>query len=729
MEKNVQKWKANVAKGKVKTARLYVERTSVTIFKYIIEETDGSITYKKLESDEEKSISFEIGVLPTRPTPGVFGAVLYARPFRVFKITEKGKNALEPTFGRGSEYKSSYFSNQEDAKVVIKLIISPNKQRNTKLIDIVDAERYLSEGYIQLKVFNEVYGTYDNRYDVPLSPGFPFLQFAALLNTLPPKGDQGLDFKIVKTIGEYMFNMYLRGRSPYMLPADISRRVSKPSILSTKQPSIIESQKEEFIKLFNKEYKNIMSAYRLGMLVMEYAGNPIYRLFINGPYGIDTNPPKDLKVAKKVILPIIFQILHVRAVMNKLGYIHMDIKTDNMVVISLRDSSLNNMYHTLTDKGDIKAPLFSIELPNSTFAGIEEERIVVNPLKEFQDSGELDGEEALILKVIDFGSASDKKKMLLKNISALGDETPSSLDVYLRKSTAYAYAYRPPEAYKNRRLLHRVYHLSDAYASGILIFDVVTGANVQYLASAVSVKRDWKKSYRISSMKKNWTDISDETDRGYLLLGYFVKHFLFECLTEMQLEDKIEKEEELLRLRRLYKENSEKFFIIKDTNYYEKIDWNDGGVISESQYERLIKDLKSDAWKSILRAYDRAPNEKNRKTFEYIVNSAHDYALKARNRIKTILGEEGIYMLLKVLTFDYEARPWAKEVLVEQLQQRGIFHYMVEKEEKYYERLKMLGSVKGVSRYNLGLYNVSLDIARPYSQRKFSNDDEEMRFN
>jgi len=202
-------------------------------------------------------------------------------------------------------------------------------------------------------------------------------------------------------------------------------------------------------------------------------------------------------------------------------------------------------------------------------------------------------------------------------------------------------------------------------------------------------------------------------ERGWLLLHYYIRYLLFVCLEEMRgggLKDR----KQYNILKKIDKDDYNKYFVIRDTNMAQYIDWNYGGVITQEQHRRLMELSLDEKQEEIT----RLGLSMSIKEFTQTIRSAGISASKAKERIKGILGEYGIYMILKMIHSDPLKRSWSKEVLVEQLGENGIFNYMIVPEHAYYDRLMTKGIVDGISTYNLGLYKLSLDIARPYSQAR-----------
>jgi len=722
MSKEDERFSINVPHGISRTKGPAIKRGSDTSVVVIIEEDkeSGLPNFAKIQPNEQKNISFDIDVLPKRPTPGVFGAVFFAKPFHVLRwnTSEQRFLPMEPTFGVETEYPQIYFRSSK-AKVVIKITIYPTVEANIKYLNSSLIRAYLTEGYTQMKIFNGVYGPRARRFDVPLSPAFPYLQFGTILNHLPPKGTDGekfLHFRIIETLGEYFFQMYESGRSPYELPRKVAAEVGSPESLRViTKKEMKSSLRKRFVQLFKNNYATLTNKYRMGMLVTEYSGKPLYSLFLRD---IFLNSPKgeDFSKMRKILLPLFFQLIHIRVVLNKLGVIHMDLKTDNILAIPLKEASEQNVYHTKTDNGEIKAPLFVLEVPHSTFANINEDKIVVNPYKTIEKDDLLDEDYVYIAKLIDFGSSVDKRKTIFETEQQITPER----DIFKRSSETYAYSFRPPESFIEKREGH-VYHLSDTFAMGILLLQLTIGTSVSILASVSSWKSNWSISYRNQWFVNDWKDVSKSNGKGYMLLHYFARHLLFVCLEDMKKSSKLFDEKKYESLKKMDKEDYNRFFMVEGVDFATYINWEDGGVMTKEQLEKLMGSLEGSG-KEFLEKYDLEVSESNRQHMLEHVKSAHLYFNKAKGRIKAILGEQGIYMLLKMLHFDARRRPWSKEILVEQLSSYGIFKYMVEDKDKYYERLRMLGT-KGVSRYNLGLYSVSLDIARPYSQSKLSGEE------
>lgn len=704
-EGEIQIWRANILDKSKRSSKDIRVLTPPTLFEVLVtEDEEGDINLTQVIVP--KSISFDIKVFPERPRPGSFGAVLFAKPFRVKEYDDDSGSflPLEPVFGRESEYPSSYFDT-EGGKVVIKITIEPEKFYNTEPVVQRYANTYLEEAVMQRKIFNAVYGPSEHRYDVPLSPCVPYMQFATIMKQLPSIGINGMDLRIRSTIAKYFFLMWKQNRGLYK----IMRNIGNVSAREKKD------KEREFITLFEQKgnYSLMRSSYRMGMVVQEYAGMSLDAVFLNkgAKYSefIRSSDALSLRLYKHVTLPVIFQMLYSRAVLNTLGYIHADVKSDNIVLMDLASAHKHSMYHTKTGrKGEVKHPLFTIDIPNSSFSYENSSRIIVDPFnvirtemkKEWRDS-------AMIVKIIDFGRTLDEKKNV---INSRETEVPKS-DVYKTGYYTFALAYRPPESFihssRNKKMY--VYHISDTFAMGVTIFEVVCGLSIGYIAEFATIQRGWEYAFGIYPRK--WNGIADK-QIGWMIFPSVIRHILFVCLDEIFSSGKGKKRREMGMLFDTLEIDESKYFRYDGEDYSQVINWDVDGLFTIRQRDEKLRQLKSEGMS--MATFNGA---KSVKEMESRIKGRYSNISKMKKRITYILGEEGIYMLLKLLHIDPLKRTWAKEALVEQLQSGGIFRHMIRPEEEYYKRLKMLG-YPGNTRYNLGLYKLSLDIARIYSQKK-----------
>jgi len=611
------------------------------------------------------------------------------------------------------EYPDRYFTSigEDRGKVVIKIVVEDKRKFNLPDLSSSILKQYLGEASRQTKLFNEVYGPQYSRKEIPLSPAIPYTHFGILANHLPQDDRTGRYFNqnIFSTLGEYFYNMKDNLYTTFDFTESDDETISKLRFI------------EEFRKNYNKGLR-MQGKYRMSMTVMEYAGKTLNSMFYTGQYSLMTKTSLPVDTLRRVLLPILFQLLHTRVLLNKLGYIHADLKADNVLGITLSQASIHNMYHTRTEgTGELKEPLFVIDIPPTSFASSiwsgSSNRIVVSPHKNFV--GNLDRGYAILIKLIDFGLSVDRKIDFEQNLTVSGDSATSG-DVSAQSNPAYARNYRPPEAYFQRgkisgeRIVH-LYHLSDTYAMGIVLLELVLGEYIMNLASYTSIANNWSLSYRKvvkGKLADAWTS-RRHGERGWLLLHYYIRYLLFVCLEEMRgggLKDR----KQYNILKKIDKDDYNKYFVIRDTNMAQYIDWNYGGVITQEQHRRLMELSLDEKQEEIT----RLGLSMSIKEFTQTIRSAGISASKAKERIKGILGEYGIYMILKMIHSDPLKRSWSKEVLVEQLGENGIFNYMIVPEHAYYDRLMTKGIVDGISTYNLGLYKLSLDIARPYSQAR-----------
>ncbi len=673
-------------------------------------EETGEVLLAQIAANRADEYKFDINVYPKRPTPGVFGAVMFARAFKLFQWRKAEHNYIPLE----REYPESYYRN-DNSKVVIKLVAMPRKETNIDPLTQKLLSEYLKEARIQKTIFNMVYGPKGQRKDIPLSPAFPNLQFAVMLNYLPPYNENSpiyMDKKIFETLARYFFTMYIRGWPLYCNPRGIAK-LKKIKSKSKSKSKIDEKAFKEYLKKFSNQYNTMKDKYRLGMMVTEYAGKTLRDVFLK-TYKLQQSktPVEDNMALSYILRPVLFQLLHIRVVLNKLGYVHKDLKGDNILVQSLAEASEQSLYHTRTDpiigNGELKVPLFSLDLPMFASEFGETEAILVNPLKKFQIDEELEMDHVYLVKLIDFGAASDRKK---KYQSLVQDNPTMEIDLSKTTSDTYAANYRPPESFIYDKQGH-VYHLSDTYALGILIIELVIGMYIFNLADVTSITFNWNNAYQKLPVNENPEWYSRCEEKANLFIHYYARKLLFVCLEELNAEKKLIDHTEYKRLKDIDSEDYNKYFMIKGEDQAKYIDWDEGGVFTEEQYSRIQNTLRVDA-ERLEKKYKLSADEIDKGS-----KSAISYSRNAKDRIKTILEEQGIYMLLKMLHSDPLKRSWSKEVIIEQLQPGGIFHYMIESENVYYDRIRLNGTEKGVTKYNLGLYRVSLDIARPYSQSR-----------
>lgn len=704
---SLERWQANVRGIEGRGVRKFIRESKLPFASHVQSDAKGNVFIRNIPTMVSTMYSFSIDVLPVRPRPGVFGMVMFAQSFKL-KKWDAADSVYKPI---ESEYPETYFSSEgtERGKVVIKIVVNGERYYNTTRISSVNYH-FLKEAYIQEKLFNEVYGPKGSRKDIPLSPAIPNIHFGLLARTLPQYVEDKPKFfheNLFNTLADYFYGI-------------------KGNMYKPKPPKDI--IKDDFMIWFSEHYTGgIQNSYRMSMMSIEYAGKTLVETFNRESYGITrtNNPPMD--EMKNVLMPVLFQMIHLRVLMNKLGYIHADLKGDNVLAISLAEASKHSLYHTKTIGGDIKEPLFVIDIPHTSFTSSlwngDSNRIVVNPLKNF--STNLGGKFAMLIKLIDYGLSEDYKHRFKLELTKHGDE-PSSPTLSNQSDIVYAALYRPPETYRGKRFV-QLYHLSETYALGIVLTELVLGEYITTIASRTSLFGDWRRSYRDTEKLPTPWPTRRENDRGYLLLHYYIRYLLFVCLDELHIQGKLNDPDRYTLLKKANGFDdktgkfTDKYFMIGKKNMTEFIDWDYGGVITTEQHKHYL-DMNPKQKRTQMYTLT-ASTKTTEKEFDALVRDRWLIATKAKVRIKGILGEYGIYMILKMIYSNIKKRPWAKEVLVEQLGENGLFRDMVVSEEMYYERLRMNGTVDGVNTYNLGLYKLSLDIARPYSQTKIPTEE------
>lgn len=658
-------------------------------------------------------------------------------------------NSLSITGKHSASWKKMIDSDyKKEALFVVKLEIIMKKQKTPthKYIIREGFKEYLNHAYIQSKVYTPRF-SYRRGISFPESPNFTRILLGVLYD------------KLFKIEGDKPFD-----ESPY---SEFYKFLSK--LIKENKIFVRQNQGEgvdEKTRIING-WETIRKDCWMSLAVTEYSGDILMKHYIKRSSKISSSTdysqytklnPIHIRLSQ---LSLIFQLIHILNVMSQVGFVHMDLKSNNLLTQHVDEMKKHCYIHT-----NGLDPLYVLEMSEII---AQNKRVVIHPFTSDGSSSTVNMyryEDRIIMKVIDFGLSINNA---LKKTHACGDVLEDIVsmnpgnDMYKQYNRRYNSFERPPEQFeitsKQTKEVNRNYAIGDVFAAGIYIFMSCFGTTFKNFETAITVKftkftkkqtfvpssDDWKKSFTEHPIK----DTDSTTRKIYMLLHAVIRHVIIVCMKEIKTEreySEIDTKKNvqyfntcLERIEREYSEPNTKGDygpkgdfkkFMPNVLLESKIRFTQGGVFTKSEYdnkselntyggaykitkkgEKVVKGIpKSDILKV------KANKSRLIKNWAIMMNG--------KTRLKRILGRRGLVTLFYMIYPDPLKRLTASQILREECVEDGLFGHMIVPYSEVEERIRDNLEKKGT--YDLrssGIYKSGVDTLRPYSLSKMGKEE------